>query len=45
MVDVVMDKAAFGKAFKKKAKLVTDKVAKLSTSEIEELENSINANG
>lgn len=45
MVEVVMEKALVGKAFKKNSKAVSDRIANLSASEIDELENSINADG
>eukprot|EP00795_Rhopilema_esculentum_P014077 gene14077-5064_t len=45
VTEAVMDKAAIGKAFKKNAKAVSDLISKMKSSQIDELENALNANG
>ena len=45
MLEVVPDKAALGKAFKKEAKLVMDYLAKLDKSGVDDLEQNLTETG
>lgn len=45
VVEVVPNKGALGKAFKKDAKAITDKLASLDKSEAEELEKRLESDG
>ena len=45
VVEVALDKASIGKAFKKNAKTVTDYVSKMKDDEIELLEKALQDDG
>ena len=45
VVEIVPDKAVFGKAFKKEAKMVMDYLAELDGSAIKQFEEKLNSSG